>query len=265
MGAAIQRGTIAIALLAVFLEDADATQHARFAHMRLEEPPIVISNLSSSSWSQLDLQGIARFEFQQARTTWRMNNLMGAIRLFLRSAQKGHEVGEYCFRWGQYHELPPPDIHQAVRWYARGARMNHKACTTMLGKLHVVLGQKDKAKEILERTATPEGFGSGDSLAQWFLAELNLGSGKLRDAVRWWKRSAENGDIDAMMRLAKVFTQGAIGIPQEKMRGRHWLLAAAAHGHQEALGQLSLDISATTFKPKVEIEWIKHMEDQGWF
>merc|ERR1740123_2116504 len=201
----------------------------------------------------MELQEIANWEFQQATKTWGMNNLMGAIRLFLRSAQKGHEVGEYCFRWGQYHELPPPDINQAIRWYSRGARMNHKACTTMLGKLHIAVGQKERAKQLLVRTATPEGFATGDSLAQWFLAELNLSAGKLREAVRWWKRSAENGDIDAMMRLAKVFTQGGIGIPQEAMRARHWLLAAAAHGHQEALGQLNMDISGSQVgRPKVE-------------
>merc|ERR1712232_1169421 len=186
-------------------------------------------------------QEIAAFEFQQASEAWQLQNLLGAIRLFLRSAQKGHEGGEFCFRWGQYHELPPADIVQALRWYARGARMNHRACTTMLGKLHFAMGHHTQAREWLRRTATPrsDGGDSGDSLAQWFLAELSLQGGSFREAVRWWKRSAENGDIDAMMRLVQVFGKGATGIPRETMRARHWLYAAAAHGHQEALGKIT--------------------------
>lgn len=268
MGAALCTGTAVATLLATLAEPAAAASaagsHAQFRHIRLEVPAFPSGMLVRQR--PLELEEIASLEFQQATITWKMNNLMGAIRLFLQSAQKGHEVGEYCFRWGQYHELPPPDINQAIRWYSRGARMNHKACTTMLGKLHLALGQKEKAKQLLVKTAAPESIGGarGDSLAQWFLAELSLGAGKLRDAVRWWKRSAENGDIDAMMRLAKLFTQGGIGIPREEMRARHWLLAAAAHGHQEALGQVSTDLSGAGDRPKVERVWIKHMEEQGW-
>lgn len=245
--------------------------HAQFRHMRLDEPAapsdlLVQGRPPEPQERPMELQEIASLEYQQAQSTWKLNNLMGAIRLFLRSAQKGHEVGEYCFRWGQYHELPPQDIKQAIRWYARGVRMNHKSCTTMLGRLHIALGKKDVAKQLLARSATPEGLGQGDSLAQWFLAELDNSAGKLRSAVRWWKRSAENGDVDAMMRLAKIFTQGDIGIPQETARARHWLLAAAAHGHQEALGQIHLDMSGSdVVRPKVETMWIRHMEEQGWF
>merc|ERR1719401_571155 len=115
----------------------------------------------------MDLQAIANLEFHEASEAWQLQNLLGSIQLFLRSAQKGHEVGEYCFRWGQYHELPPSDIPQALRWYKRGARLNHRACTTMLGKLLLALGYRDKAKEMLSRMAVPHGSGGehGDSLA----------------------------------------------------------------------------------------------------
>eukprot|EP00443_Scrippsiella_acuminata_P072924 CAMPEP_0115373628 /NCGR_PEP_ID=MMETSP0271-20121206/1533_1 /TAXON_ID=71861 /ORGANISM="Scrippsiella trochoidea, Strain CCMP3099" /LENGTH=210 /DNA_ID=CAMNT_0002796643 /DNA_START=18 /DNA_END=647 /DNA_ORIENTATION=- len=200
-----------------------------------------LSLQSDGTGETLQLQEIAVHEFQQATERWQLQNLMGAIQLFLRSAQKGHEVGEYCFRWGQYHELPPSDIQQALRWYSRGARMNHKGSTTMLGKLHYALGQKDKAEKWLRRTAAPRSYGGefGDSLAQWFMGEMSFQAGELRKAVRWWKRSAENGDVDAMMRLFTVFSQGGSGIPREPMLGRHWLLAAAAHGHQEALSRVA--------------------------
>merc|ERR1719277_937454 len=212
-----------------------------------------------------ELEEIAASEFQEGTEAWQLQNLLGAMRIFLRSAQKGYQVGEYCFRWGQYNELPPSDIKQALRWYSRGARMNHKGSLTMLGKLHYAMGQKDKAEEWLQRTAAPRSYGgeTGDSLAQWFMGEMSFQAGELRKAVRWWKRSAENGDSDAMMRLFVVFSQGASGIPQEPMLGRHWLLAAAAHGHQEALSRVSWPSSPHS-RPQVERIWLDQMQDKGW-
>lgn len=215
--------------------------------------------------SHPSLQDIAVLEFDEALEAWNLSNLLLAIQLFQRSAQKGYEVGEYCFRWGQYHELPPSDIPQAVRWYQRGARMNHQASVTMLGKLHLAMGHKSQAHQLLSRTARPQSDGGlfGDSLAQWFLAEMNLQGGAFRNAVRWWKRSAENGDVDAMMRLFHIFSHGATGIPQEEMRSRHWLFAAAAAGHQEALGRIQLGSSVVP-RPAVERQWIQDMARRGW-
>jgi len=211
------------------------------------------------------LQIIAAWEFQEAATAWNLQLLLPAIKLFGRSAQKGYEVGEYCFRWGHYHELPPADIQQAIRWYARGARMNHMGCTTMLGKIHLALGHRSKAEDWLSRTAQPHSFGGtyGDSLAQWFLAEMNFQGGALRKAVRWWKRSAENGDVDAMMRLAQVFSEGhPAGIPQETMRASHWFLSAAAHGHPGALSKVQFGDLIT--RSVVEERWVHNMQERGW-
>lgn len=230
---------------------------SRFVHLERISPD------QSNSTSKLSLDDMAVFEFQEAIEAWQTQRLLPAIQLFKRSAQKGNEVGEYCYRWGQYHELPPQDIEQALRWYRRGARSLHQGSTTSLGKLHFAIGQPKIASEMLSKTAIPRGLGgeSGDSLAQWFLAEMNFQGGAVRNAVRWWKRSAENGDIDAMMRLSHVFSEGASGIPQDWGRSRHWLFAAAAHGHQDALGRISWDVQD---RPRVEARWIKDMEQRGW-
>mmetsp|Transcript_127088 Transcript_127088/g.353856 ORF Transcript_127088/g.353856 Transcript_127088/m.353856 type:complete len:256 (+) Transcript_127088:47-814(+) len=254
MGAAMRT---AVAVLALAVAPVAGGARALFVQM---QPQALLSPKSSGSQR---LEEIAALEFQEAVEAWQLQNLLGAIRLYLRSAQKGYEVGEYCFRWGQYHELPPSDIQQALRWYSRGARMKHKACTTMLGKLHFALGHHAAARHWLSRTAKPYGDGGpqGDSLAQWFMAEMSMQGGAFRDAVRWWKRSAENGDVDAMMRLSQVFAQGAVGIPREAMRARHWLFAAAAHGHQDALGLVSWNKPG---RPQVEQRWIEVMEKHGW-
>ena len=202
-------------------------------------------------------------DYELGVQAWNMRQAEQGLEWFLRSAQKGHQVGEYCFRYGMYHELPPLDLQQAFRWYKRGARMNHRGSTTMLGKLHFAAGQREEAIEVLQRTGSPGGHGGerGDSLAQWFLGELFLQLGRLRLAVKWWKKSAENGDSDAMWRLFEVLQEGAVGIPCEPMLARHWLFAAAAHGHKEALNHVNW---ATALRPKVEQNWVDFMERKGW-
>eukprot|EP00931_Biecheleriopsis_adriatica_P077451 TRINITY_DN51017_c0_g1_i1.p1 TRINITY_DN51017_c0_g1~~TRINITY_DN51017_c0_g1_i1.p1 ORF type:complete len:287 (+),score=58.37 TRINITY_DN51017_c0_g1_i1:71-931(+) len=248
----------------------------------------LIAQVTRPSLPSLDvgLDQLANVEFEMGIQAWAFRQPERGLELFRRSAQKGHHVGEYCFRYGMYHELPPSDIKQAVRWYRRGARMNHQGSTTMLGKLQMAAGQTAQAIQVLSRTAAPalsalggvaeagskrpnvlergHGGQKGDSLAQWFLGELYMKSSKLRDAVKWWKRSAENGDSDAMLRLSQVLANVNTswpGIPKEPMLSRHWLLAAAAHGNQAAIGQINW---TGTLRPRVEQRWIEKMENFGW-
>ena len=93
--------------------------------------------------------------FNHVSTPSLFENFCPRFFLQTRGAQKGHEVGEYCFRYGMYHELPPADIQQAFRWYRRGARMNHPKCSTMLGKLHMAVGHRDDAIHFLQKTGRP--------------------------------------------------------------------------------------------------------------
>lgn len=264
----------------VFLPWVSAVSASSFVHLIPQVPWQALPSLD------VGLERAARAEYEMGVQAWNLRQAEQGLELFLKSAQKGHEVGEYCFRYGMYHEFPPSDMQQAFRWYKRGARMNHKGSTTMLGKLHMAAGHRDEAMHFLQRTGLPntgrlvpgmdepfrslsvedlagKGHGGerGDSLAQWFLGELFLQSAKLRDAVKWWKRSAENGDSDAMMRLSQVFREGAIGVPQEPMLARHWLFAAAAHGHKDALDHVNW---AGAKRPRVEQKWMDLMEDRGW-
>lgn len=151
--------------------------------------------------------------------------------------------------------------------------MKHGSSLTSLGKLLFAMGKLDEARTALLEMAQPRSFGgaTGDSLAQWFLAELSWKQENHREAVRWWKRSAENGDVDAMMRLSSVFATGSIGIPKEVVRASHWLLVAAANGHQEALNKISWDAiqaaesaDAPMALPRIEKQWLEGLRAQGW-
>jgi len=262
-----------------FMRNGHSTS-STFVHMLPQEVPMPhLPSLNDG------LEVVANIEFQSAIEAWNHRQPERGLELYRRSAQKGHEVGEYCFRFGLYHEMAPADLKQALTWYRRGARMNHQGSVTMLGKLLFMVGKLPQAARMLLRTALPasgsiggvldgtsrrlpsivdRGLGgeTGDSLAQWFLAEVYLKNSKLRPAVKWWKQSAGNGDADAMMRLYVLFSQGGHGIPQERMRSEHWLLAAAAHGHKDALDMVNW---ASTLHTKVEEKWMRLMESYGWF
>eukprot|EP00929_Paragymnodinium_shiwhaense_P081023 TRINITY_DN42304_c0_g1_i1.p1 TRINITY_DN42304_c0_g1~~TRINITY_DN42304_c0_g1_i1.p1 ORF type:complete len:326 (+),score=67.74 TRINITY_DN42304_c0_g1_i1:70-1047(+) len=234
--------------------------------------------------ASLQLPLLAAKDAQQAEELWELRNLLGSIQLLLRSAQRGHKVAEYCFRWGQYHELPPSDMAQALRWYRRGARMNHLPSITMIGKLAFVQGQRQMAENWWGLIASPLGarprvqgykLGSltlnsglggatGDSLAQWFLAESCKSTERHREAVRWWKRCAANGDTDAMMRLVDTFSSGAPGIPREDERAKYWLSAAAALGDKRALSEFFDNRTESAPASTVERSSILKMERQGW-
>jgi len=231
-----------------------------------------------------DSKDIARSDFQEAVEAWNMQLLHKAVLAYKRSAQRGHQVGEYCYRRGLYYALPPSDFAKAMVWYKRGARLLHQASTTALGKLHFDMAYNqqrndeqaaadygfEKAKQLLFRTAAAGGGGgtiggfTGDSLAQWFLAEIYFNAGASRKAVRWWKRCAENGDTDAMMRLAQVFSEGAIGIPKEFERARHWQLAAAGHGYKAAVDAIDWSVDMDT-RPVAERRWLEDFQNRGWF
>jgi len=233
--------------------------------------------------NSMELQVLAARDFQKGNELWELRQLMEGIKSFGKSAQRGHGVADYCFRWGQYHELAPADVPQALRWYRRGARMNHGPSVAMLAKLLFVQGDRLRAELYWRRLADPQasfsvlnisrqapvqphrslGGASGDAVSQWFIAEAKFQTGTLRDAVRWWKRSAENGDVDAMMRLHSVFAVGGAGIPQEHIRARHWLFAAAANGHQEALKAIPWRAPEGGHSA-VERRWMQTMEAQGW-
>jgi len=250
----------AVVVLALGVEPLSVASTSHFVRMHQWH---LGAEAAGATRSFSDLEDIAALEYQEAEKAWQHQKLLPAIQLFKRSAQKGHEVGEYCFRWGQYHELAPSDFKQAIRWYQRGAKLLHKASMTSLGKIYFASGHHARAQQWLSLTAKPHGPGgeTGDSLAQWFLAEIHMQGGAMRLAVRWWKRSAENGDIDAMMRLSHVFSEGGAGIPQELMRSRHWLFAAAANGHQNALSNVTWNKQD---RPVVERRWIESMERYGW-
>lgn len=163
---------------------------ASFVHLIPQVPWQALPSLD------VGLERAARAEYEMGLQAWNLRQAEQGLELFLKSAQKGHEVGEYCFRYGMYHEFPPSDMQQAFRWYKRGARMNHKGSTTMLGKLHLAAGHRDEAMHFLQRTGLPntgrvvpgmdEPFRTRTAKGCYFWAKLTSKTPQVRNFTTFW-------------------------------------------------------------------------------
>eukprot|EP00439_Symbiodinium_sp_Y106_P007982 s3647_g1.t1 len=201
-------------------------------------------------WNVLDLQACITFDMWK-RMSFRQEKHTAPLPRKMPESFSSFHGFQPRVKW--YHELPPSDIKQALRWYRRGARMNHKGSTTMLGKLHLAAGQKEKALHFLQRTGLPQrsletprtlrrsdvldrGHGGerGDSLAQWFLGELFMQSAKLRDAAGLLQRKRTTYQTAKTMAVGSGLMGGLFGPtgsdfpPQAQVRSKDQYIPTAA-------------------------------------
>jgi len=86
--------------------------------------------------------------------------------------------------------------------------------------------------------------GTVDARAQSMLAlRYYRGRGETRDykeAVKWFRRAAEQGDAAAQFYLGIMFAQGEGGVPQDYAEAAKWFHSAADRGNPEAQYNLGL-------------------------
>ena len=77
----------------------------------------------------------------------------------------------------------------------------------------------------------------GDEVAQFNLGEMyRLGNGVTQDyaeAVKWYRKAAEQGDADAQFNLGAMYDNGK-GVLQDTIAAHMWFNIAAANGWQDA-------------------------------
>jgi TonB family protein len=77
----------------------------------------------------------------------------------------------------------------------------------------------------------------GDAIAADYLALMSTtGQGVAKshwEAVKWYRIAADQGDIVAQARLGEAYTKG-LGVPQDYVQAHMWLNLAAAQGNESA-------------------------------
>ncbi len=141
----------------------------------------------------------------------------------------------------------PPDRAEAARLYARAAALGSAEATTELGVMHWEgLGMPEDGGEAvaLWRKAAE----AGDPIAEANLSKALRLDGKTEadrlEAARWAQRSAEAGQTDAMVMMARYLLAGEAGVAQDYDAAFSWLdrsLAARRFEAAEVLAAMPND------------------------
>ena len=111
-----------------------------------------------------------------------------------------------------------------------------------------------------------EGAEKGDPHAQFYMGAYNhLKLGNYKEAVKWFRKSAEQGCAEAQFRLAELYFQGA-GAAANDQEGFKWLLKAAENGYPEALFKAAVyyEIGKGVEKNEAEaFKWFLKAAEQG--
>jgi TPR repeat protein len=123
-------------------------------------------------------------------------------------------------------------------------------------------GDWAKAFEILKPLAELDN--SQSAVAQLRLAHLyerGLGTPKdLAAAAKWFRKSAEQGNVTAEAHLGRLYRLGA-GVPKDGAQAARWSMKAASQGN--AIGQSNLGYMALDGDPAGAASWFKKAADQG--
>jgi hypothetical protein len=135
-------------------------------------------------------------------------------------------------------ELVLSDPQQAIAWYKKAAAQNDKISLLSLGRMYYtgykVTRDLDEAAKWLQRSAD-----QGEPLSQLYMGliheEKDYSHGV---AASWYRKSAEQGVIQAQQKLAYVLDQGR-GVPRDAVGSYMWYVIAFESGS----GAVSIQMS----------------------
>ena len=141
----------------------------------------------------------------------------------------------YTFGWGVKR-----DWLEAAKWYNNAAERGDESAVASLcaiGREWRSITHTDidpTLYQLVKKAAT-----KGNATAQFSLGAMNYpligwgapgfdgGKGNLPEALIWFRRAADQGDVDAQVALGIAY-EGGIGVPQDYVEAHKWYNLAAA-------------------------------------
>lgn len=105
----------------------------------------------------------------------------------------------------------------------------------------------------------------GDVNAQFELGTLRLGQDRYEDAVRWLRKAAEQGHLEAQCIYGSLLTEG-LGTDQDLEAAAYWLRMAAEQGHSGAQVLLAQSFESGAGVPVnlgIAANWYQKAAEQG--
>ena len=177
--------------------------------------------------------------FEDADAAERRDDYATAIPLYRSLAEKGNT--EAMKRLGYFYELGvgfKRDWLEAAKWYSKAAELGHQGAAASLGGIgrHWELMTRGPMNpiiyELVEKAAK-----KGYPVAQFSLGLMNYrvgdslfdpSKGNLREALMWYRRAADQGDVDSEVCLGIAYAEG-LGVPQDYVEAHKWFNLASSH------------------------------------
>jgi ssDNA-binding Zn-finger/Zn-ribbon topoisomerase 1 len=132
--------------------------------------------------------------------------------MVLRTAKRGMHMGKKFWGCGAF-----PDCRQILEYKEE----------------HVVSVDEDKEKEPIKKPPhLPDGKKDG-LYNEWYENGQKQKEGNYKEAVKWYTKSAEQGDANAQFMVGGCYALG-LGVAKNSIEGYAWCNIAIANGHEKA-------------------------------
>ena len=178
----------------------------------------------------------------------------------------------------------PEDAPEAVRWFRAAAEQGNAIAQANLGLMYA--SGRGVTEDVSEaafwlRLAAEQGdadsqvklgiiyaTGRGPVVSSMATVGLDRGTSLPKDAaeaVRWWRRAAEQGDARAQVNLGFMYAEGQ-GVPQDDLEAARWYRLAAEQGEAGAqfnLGSMYAEGLGVPQDAAEAVRWYRLAAEQG--
>lgn len=166
-------------------------------------------------------------------------DLAEAVKWFRKAAEKGNAEAQYglgiCYEYGQGVEK---DLAESVKWYRKAAEQGLADAQCAFGIC--IVRARDIARAHLEVFVQISEELRSDDIWAKLLREASQASDLkekpdhcFAEAVKWWRKAAEQDNVMAQYFLGVAYVQGD-GVEKNRAEAEKWLSKAAAQGHVKA-------------------------------
>ena len=160
---------------------------------------------------------------QTGLDAWQAGDMIGALQHYHVAAEAGIALAQA--KLGYIYDQSNDD-EKAVHWYREAADQQHPDGEFGLGEMYAKGEGVDQdfevAVEMYMRAAV-----NGHAQAQRVLANAYEHGALAREvskaeALRWLTLAANGGDINAMQRMASLYTDGGLGVTPDPAQAEQW-------------------------------------------
>lgn len=131
-------------------------------------------------------------------------------------------------------------------------------------RLELALRQWQEGSHVAAERALEKLAQAGNQMAAMELAGLLQGEGRLGDAAHYWTNLAQQGSVDAMLKLAACYMQSEgvreSGLGRSYKKAASWLLRASQSGNAEAAYALHLLYRKPGFSMRNAADSLRYLE-----